>query len=68
MKNCVNCGAPLKKGEETCEYCGTSYEPHEVNAVIEFDPSVITSVLTPNELRELYRQIELHKYIIRGII
>jgi hypothetical protein len=24
-KNCINCGAPVKKGQIKCEYCGTEY-------------------------------------------
>lgn len=25
VHNCINCGAPLKKDQHKCEYCGTEY-------------------------------------------
>ena len=35
MTNCVNCGAPLKSGNYTCPYCGTTYTNNKVQAVFE---------------------------------
>lgn len=35
MTNCPNCGAPIKEGRRSCEYCGTMYHHDDESRIAE---------------------------------
>lgn len=51
MKNCRNCGAPLREKEDKCEYCGSvDWAQRRLN---ELDTAILVSkgLITINEAR-----------------
>jgi hypothetical protein len=67
MRNCVNCGAPLRGG--TCEYCGTVYEKrhNSFNAVI-YDPDdeIETGVLNDTSFTATHSDVLRGKLTMGG--
>lgn len=60
--NCVNCGAPLKLSQYTCEYCGTSnpamlrYMPSLSRTEIYADNKLMATYIDEKEIGELVSQ------------
>lgn len=52
---CKNCGAPLTDSHTLkCEYCGTSYIDDK--NMYHLDTQALSGVLTPNEVRAIFKQ------------
>ena len=49
MKNCPNCGAPMKKHQTVCSYCNTEQEWEETFEEDPFDGNWVVKFLVPTE-------------------
>lgn len=70
VRNCPNCGAPVRNGRDTCEYCGTVFKVDATTGLLTYEvvrPGVVTlmsRVAVPRYAMDGYSPEYTSRYVL----